>query len=160
MEHESQVITDEIFDDGARRARTQVQYDDGLSEDQWLLVRPVPPPMTNDQRIHRYYVQALEEEDDDQENGKKRAKRGAPGVPARGKRLDSPGSDAGGSTGGRRRGVILDSDDEEPTKKRKRGRQSQAASVTPSINGDEEDAPKGGVSLYPSLARPQTLRLV
>lgn len=39
MEHASQVIVDEIFVDGARRARTQVQYDDGLSEDQWLLVR-------------------------------------------------------------------------------------------------------------------------
>lgn len=38
MEHASQVIEDEIFDDGARRARTAVQYDDGLSEDQWLLV--------------------------------------------------------------------------------------------------------------------------
>lgn len=33
MEHESQVIVDEIFVDGARRARTQVQYDDGLSEE-------------------------------------------------------------------------------------------------------------------------------
>lgn len=38
MEHESQVIVDEIFVDGARRARTQVQYDDGLSEEQWLVV--------------------------------------------------------------------------------------------------------------------------
>lgn len=39
MEHASQIIEDEIFDDGARRVRTQVQYDDGLSEDQWLQVR-------------------------------------------------------------------------------------------------------------------------
>lgn len=38
MEHASQVIQDEIFDDGARRARTQVTYDDGLSEEQWLVV--------------------------------------------------------------------------------------------------------------------------
>lgn len=38
MEHESQIVVDEIFE-GRSRNRNLVQYDDGLSEEQWLMVR-------------------------------------------------------------------------------------------------------------------------
>ncbi|KAI5474907.1 ATP-dependent helicase STH1/SNF2 [Pseudohyphozyma bogoriensis] len=114
MEHQVEVVgEDEIIAEGARRARTQVTYDDGLSEEQWL--------------------QALEEEDDDDGTTKKR-KRAA----ASKSRHDSPASEAGA----RRRGVVLDSDDEQESKKRKRGLQSQADSMTPSLNGDDDE--RGG----------------
>ncbi|KAK4705515.1 hypothetical protein P7C70_g683, partial [Phenoliferia sp. Uapishka_3] len=117
MEHVSQVIEDEIFDDGARRVRTQVQYDDGLSEEQWL--------------------EGMQEDDDD-EGGAKRPKRAAKGKQIE---VDSPSSDAG-SVAGRSR-AVYDSDDE-PTKKRKRARQSQAPSMTPSVNGDDDETPRAG----------------
>ena len=121
---------------GERRRRTTVHYDDGLSEEQWL--------------------RALEDEEVDvqDEIDKKRArrdKRAANKVArARSGMRDSPavGSDASTS----RRRVIADSEDDEdddddddtpgaegPSRKRKRGRQSVAPSVTPSMDEDEDD---------------------
>ena len=39
MEHVSQVVVDEIFEDRRSRVKTNVHYDDGLTEEQWLAVR-------------------------------------------------------------------------------------------------------------------------
>ncbi|KAM0755948.1 hypothetical protein T439DRAFT_320646 [Meredithblackwellia eburnea MCA 4105] len=120
MEHPVNIAEEEVVDEGGRR-RTQVQYDDGLSEEQWL--------------------QALEDEDEE-DAPKKR------GRPKKGKKLilegGSPVSDSGSGAGGGRRRNVIDSDDDEPSKKRKRGRQSQAASMTPSVNGDDEEVRGGG----------------
>ncbi|KAL8284283.1 hypothetical protein RQP46_005032 [Phenoliferia psychrophenolica] len=121
MEHDSQVIEDEIFDDGARRARTAVQYDDGLTEDQWL--------------------EAFEEEDDGPETKKRGGKRAAAAKVSK-PEPESPSSDA--ESGPSHSRAVFDSDDDEPSKKRKRARQSQAPSMTPSVNGDDDDAARGG----------------
>ena len=50
MEHVSQVVVDEIFEDRRSRVKTNVHYDDGLTEEQWLAVRLPPsiPPSTFD----------------------------------------------------------------------------------------------------------------
>lgn len=46
MEHASQIIEDEIFQDGAHRARAAVSYagdEGGLDGDDWAAVRPDDP---------------------------------------------------------------------------------------------------------------------
>ncbi|BGO93526.1 hypothetical protein NBRC10512_006555 [Rhodotorula toruloides] len=60
MDHPKAVVESDVRPDGSRRNRTQVTYDDGMSEEQWL--------------------QALEDEDDDssKKRGKRRAAQGTP----------------------------------------------------------------------------------
>ncbi|BGP26359.1 ATP-dependent helicase STH1/SNF2 [Rhodotorula toruloides] len=60
MDHPKAVVESDVRPDGSRRNRTQVTYDDGMTEEQWL--------------------QALEDEDDDssKKRGKRRAAQGTP----------------------------------------------------------------------------------
>ncbi|GAA6046906.1 hypothetical protein JCM3770_003422 [Rhodotorula araucariae] len=119
MEHPKANVRDDSPADGARRNRTQVQYDDGLSEEQWL--------------------QALEDEDED--GGKKRGKRlAAAAAPRYTGYDDGMGGDGGDSLGGF--GSESDDASSAPRQRLKRGRESGAA--TPSVNGDEGSRTGGG----------------
>ncbi|GAA5901825.1 hypothetical protein JCM8208_003598 [Rhodotorula glutinis] len=127
MEHAKIVHSrDESPADGARRNRTQVTYDDGLSEEQWL--------------------QTMEEDGDgdDDAASKKRGggKRRAAAVAATANRF---GFDDG--TGASASGFASDSDDGASSaaasrQRLKRGRESVGA--TPSVNGDDVSRVGGG----------------
>ncbi|GJN92633.1 hypothetical protein Rhopal_005668-T1 [Rhodotorula paludigena] len=148
MEHAKVVVgADETPPaDGARRNRTQVQYDDGLSEEQWL--------------------QALEDEDDDSggagADGKKKRRRAAAANAPR-YTFDDPlaplapgtGTGTGGSQtpydgasdfgGGGAGGGGGDSDDERRRMVMlKRARESAGGTMTPSVNGDDGASSRGG----------------
>lgn len=118
VDHKVDIVDDEVFVDGRRRARTNVQYDDGMTEEQWL--------------------KTMEEDDDAEVATKKRGR----AAKIRAAEMLDPGSPGGSETsGGRTRGGYADSADEDTSvggKRRgnKRGRQSQAA--TPSVNGDDD----------------------
>ncbi|TNY22936.1 SNF2-family ATP dependent chromatin remodeling factor snf21 [Rhodotorula diobovata] len=123
MEHAKVVHSrDESPADGARRNRTQVTYDDGLSEEQWLQT------MEDDG-----------EEDEAAAAGRKRGKRRAAAAATAGRFGYDDGT--GASVG-----FASDSDDGGSSVARqprlKRGRDSGAA--TPSVNGDDGSRAGGG----------------
>lgn len=125
IDHKVDIVDDEVFVDGRRRARTAVQYDDGMTEEQWL--------------------KTMEEDDDEVATQKKRGGRAAKLRAA--EMLDPSASPAPSDVSASRNRGLAESGDEDGGsvagggggkrgRNNKRGRQSQAA--TPSINGDDD----------------------
>ncbi|GAA5832794.1 hypothetical protein JCM11251_005767 [Rhodosporidiobolus azoricus] len=101
--------------DGARRNRTQVQYDDGMTEEQWL--------------------QTMEEEDDDGPSSSKRGKRKAA--------ASAPRYDFGGGGGGDEFFPAGSDSEGEGGPRKKLKLASRGASMTPST-ADGEGASRAG----------------
>ena len=69
MEHVSQVVVDEIFEDRRSRVKTNVHYDDGLTEEQWLAVRSSTYSMIDSIRFDsNLFERALEKFETDERN--------------------------------------------------------------------------------------------
>ncbi|SCV71630.1 BQ2448_3218 [Microbotryum intermedium] len=112
MEHKREVVDDEIVD-GQRRARTNVQYDDGMSEEQW----------DRSMRV---------EEDDKPSQPKKR------GRPPKNKSLLAGGFDSDSTNSGRNRGARGTPDPSTP-RGLKRGRPARAVSSS-IVTSDDSDS--------------------
>ncbi|SCZ89039.1 BZ3500_MvSof-1268-A1-R1_Chr1-1g00911 [Microbotryum saponariae] len=111
MEHKREIVEDEIVD-GQRRARTNVQYDDGMSEEQW--------------------DRSMRVEDDDEPPQPKRR-----GRPPKNKNLLAGGFDSDSTNSGRNRGARGTPDPSTPRGlKRVRPARAVSSSVVTSDDSD------------------------
>ena len=126
MEHESQVVVDEVFEDRRSRNKTAVHYDDGLSEEQWVQVSTCPLRFVRS----LMNLQAVEQEQDPEEVAQMNRQRKAAARAAKpAGNISSPGSGQGAA-----------SDDDDSRGKRKRNGQSSSPSF-----GEEDDDDHSGV---------------